>query len=159
MDFGFRCRQPAHRPCPASLPVRFPTVVGLPLASFSFGLILPSINTVTYVGSATNARLRRDDESMPGHRQQGDGVCPAPTRRATGKTGGKPQSQARMLALPSLPHSQRQRSHKQRGVSFQLATEPQGSKVTSKDACATVVTPLLETSESPTVWCRLPACD
>ncbi len=34
-------------------------------------LVLTSINTVTYVGSATNVRSRRDDESMPGHRRGG----------------------------------------------------------------------------------------
>ena len=31
MAFGFCCSSPAHRPCPASLPVRVPTVVGLPV--------------------------------------------------------------------------------------------------------------------------------
>ena len=36
MGFGFRCCSPAHRPHPASLPVRVPAVVGLPSASFSF---------------------------------------------------------------------------------------------------------------------------
>ena len=36
MDFGFRCSSPAHRPCPASTPVRLPAVVGSPPASFSF---------------------------------------------------------------------------------------------------------------------------
>ena len=36
MTFGLRCSGPARRPHPASLPVRVPTVEGLPLASFSF---------------------------------------------------------------------------------------------------------------------------
>ena len=36
MAFGFRCCSPANRPCQASLPVRVPTVEGLPYASFSF---------------------------------------------------------------------------------------------------------------------------
>jgi hypothetical protein len=36
MTFGLRCSGPARRPHPASLPVRVPTVEGLPPASFSF---------------------------------------------------------------------------------------------------------------------------
>jgi len=36
MTLGLRCCQPARRPHPASLPVRVPTVEGLPTASFSF---------------------------------------------------------------------------------------------------------------------------
>jgi len=36
MTFGLRCSEPARRPHPASLPVRVPTVEGLPPASFSF---------------------------------------------------------------------------------------------------------------------------
>jgi hypothetical protein len=36
MIFGLRCSAPACRPHPASLPVRVPTVEGLPAASFSF---------------------------------------------------------------------------------------------------------------------------
>src|SRR2546429_7937387 len=36
MTFGLRCSGPAGRPRPASLPVRVPTVEGLPSASFGF---------------------------------------------------------------------------------------------------------------------------
>src|ERR1039457_5547238 len=40
MTFGLRCSGPVRRPHPASLPVRVPTVEGLPPASFSFALRL-----------------------------------------------------------------------------------------------------------------------
>src|SRR5260221_9396485 len=38
MTLGLRCSEPARRPLPASLPVRFPSVGSLPSASFRFRL-------------------------------------------------------------------------------------------------------------------------
>src|SRR5260370_39975074 len=42
MTLGFRCCQPAHRPHPASLPIRVATVASLLRASFGFAFGLPS---------------------------------------------------------------------------------------------------------------------
>ena len=52
MTFGLRCSEPACRPHPASLPVRVPTVEGLPSASFSFASRLTPCGsaTVTVIG-------------------------------------------------------------------------------------------------------------
>ena len=55
-----------------------------------FSLVLTFIKTVTFVGSATEPRSRRDDESMQGHRR-GEATKrwarPAPTLRADGGCG------------------------------------------------------------------------
>ncbi len=67
----------------------------------SVGKALTFINTVTFVGSATEPRSRREDESMPRHRRGGATRRwdrPAPTLRAD---GGCRQS----LCLSSSPMS------------------------------------------------------
>ena len=66
---------------------------------FTRAKVLTFINSVTFVGSATEPRSRRDDEPMQGHRR-GEATKrwarPAPTLRADGGCG-------RSLCLSSQP--------------------------------------------------------
>src|ERR1035441_10629772 len=63
MTFGLRCSGPACRPHPASLPVRVPTVEGLPPASFGFPLAVAPCGSATVavigpIGSFHPTRVR-----------------------------------------------------------------------------------------------------
>jgi len=70
--------------------------------------VLTFINTVTFVGSATEPRSRRDDESMSRHRRGGTTkrwARPAPTLRADGGCGRSlcPSSSSMSLTSPPPP--------------------------------------------------------
>ena len=88
VDELFRCDNPFT--CPHGRPITLPDKHRRRIARVQKNLVPTCRNTTTFVGSATEARLRRDDESMRKHRRGGTTkrwARPAPTLRADGGCG------------------------------------------------------------------------